>query len=157
LRRSNRRRNFRELRRDRRLVEEERVVGLDVETAQREVRRAAERTNSLAVPPHDEDLVVLLAAEVHALPLRPGRKQPGEGDRFRAGLVRLFCMIVDDRPQPPAEPFQSREDIRLLALVNHRVERERRVGLHLVQHFENQPPRLESEPVDSGWNGAMFC
>src|SRR6476619_6514496 len=103
--------HFRELRRDGRFVEEERVVGLDVEATQREVRRAAERSNSLAVAPDDEDLVVLLAAEVHALSLRAGRKQSSERDRLRAGVVRLFGVIVDDRAQPPAEPLQAREDV----------------------------------------------
>ena len=131
------------------------VVGLHEEASPAEVGRAAH--DDLRPAPVDDDrLVVLEAAHVLALDVGPA----GRGDetvlRLRLTRVRLSVgpVVVDDHPQPAAELFEPRDDVRFAQVIGHDAHLGALVRDRLVQHLEDGVARLEAHPLEGflcGW------
>ncbi|WP_146151471.1 hypothetical protein [Pseudomonas sp. R9.37] len=63
------------------IVEQQHVVGLNIQAAQGETGGAAEHTYGLARAPHNQHFVVLLAGKMQALDLRPSGWRRGSALR----------------------------------------------------------------------------
>ena len=115
--------HFLEPRRCLRRVEDQRVVGLDVQSAEAEVRRAEEHLLRLAAAFGDEHLVVLQVEEMHPPDVSGSRRgrQPLAGLGLRRIVSPMVLGIVDDRAQARADLFQERDDVRLVQVVGEEI------------------------------------